>query len=59
MRANRERAIQEALERRNKRRHRTYPRVCKRGNRHAFPIKMARHQQEHYDPHPCVLKRTA
>ena len=57
--ANRERAIQEVLERQNVRRNRTYPRVHKKGNRHAFPTKTPHHVQERYDPNPIVLKRTA
>ena len=53
-RQNRERAIAETLERRNVRRHRTYPRVSKKGNRQHSPTKKPKHRQSTYNPQPVI-----
>jgi hypothetical protein len=57
-RQNRERAIAETLERRNIRRHRTYPRVSKKGNRHSFPTKKPEHRRHNCNPRPVVIHRS-
>jgi hypothetical protein len=48
------RAISELLERLSPpRRNRTYPRVHKRGNRHNYPTKSAKHKQQPH--HPTIM----
>jgi hypothetical protein len=54
-----ERDIQETIARQNRRRSRSYPRVHKAGNRHAFPTKTREHHQQLYKPRLLITQPIA